>query len=508
VSLQLPLRYRSGPGPKRLAALFSGAALVLAFEPFALAWLAPVALATLILLLEETTPREAAWTGFCFGLGLFTAGTYWLYISLNIMGGLWPPIALLMMLVFIVILATYSALASYATVRFARVSGVLRWLVLFPAFWTLAEWLRGWMFTGFPWLSVGYSQVETMVRALAPVLGVYGVSWATACIAGLLVCLVRAGKVLRGIALTAGLLVFMVLSSFAGYDWTTATDKELRVSLVQGAVSQDLKWTPEQLEPTLELYRDLTRDLEQRDLVVWPEAAIPALPFEIPEYLQELQTAMVESNTQLFTGILTFDIERVEFKNTLWAIGPDERMYHKRHLVMFGEYFPLPRFVRNYMRVMNLPSENIAEGDADQPLLLTQGVPVAATICYELAFGAEQLPFFPAAQLMVNVSNDAWFGDSIAPHQHLQIGQMRALEVGRYLLRATNTGVTAIVNPRGRVVEQIPQFVPGVLNRTVEAYIGATPYVRWGNWPVISGLLVLAVAAIFIRRAAGRTVII
>ena len=181
-------------------------------------------------------------------------------------------------------------------------------------------------------------------------------------------------------------------------------------------------------------------------------------------------------------------------------------MYHKRHLVMFGEYFPLPRFVRNYMRVMNLPSENIAEGSADQPLLMAHGIPVAATICYELAFGAEQLPFLPQAQLMVNVSNDAWFGDSIAPHQHLQIGQMRALEAGRYLIRATNTGVTAIVNPQGRVVEKIPQFVPGVLNGVVEPYIGTTPYVRWGNWPVISGLLLLAVGGIITRRVAMRAV--
>ena len=392
------------------------------------------------------------------------------------------------------------------TVRFAPVSDVWRWLVLFPAFWTLAEWLRGWLFTGFPWLSVGYSQVETFVGALAPILGVYGVSWATVCIAGLLVCVARGGNVLRGVALLSGVVIFIVLSRFAGYAWTTGTDKELRVSLIQGAVSQDLKWTPDQLEPTLQLYRELTREQGQRDLIVWPEAAIPALPFEIPEYLQELHTAMVESNTQLFTGILTFDIERVEFKNTLWAIGPDERMYHKRHLVMFGEYFPLPRFVRNYMRIMNLPSENIAEGSVDQPLLMAQGVPVAATICYELAFGAEQLPFFPAAQLMVNVSNDAWFGDSIAPHQHLQIGQMRALEVGRYLIRATNTGVTAIVNPLGRVVEQIPQFVPGVLNGSVEAYDGVTPYVRWGNWPVIGGLLLLVVAAVVTRRAAVGTV--
>jgi apolipoprotein N-acyltransferase len=420
------------------------------------------------------------------------------------MGGLWPPVALLMMFVFIVLLAAFVALAGYFAVRIAPANDVLRWLVVFPALWTLTEWLRGWVFTGFPWLSIGYSQVETVLGALAPLMGVYGVSWATALVAGLLVCLVRAGYALRGAALIAGVLGFIVLSRLQGFAWTTGTGNELQVTLVQGAVSQDLKWTAEQLEPTLELYRDLSREQGKRDLIVWPEAAIPALPFEIPEYLKELQASMVESNTQLFTGILTYDIERAEFKNTLWAIGPDERMYHKRHLVMFGEYFPLPRFVRNFMRIMNLPSENIAAGSSDQPLLMAKGVPVAATICYELAFGAEQLPFLPEAQLLVNVSNDGWFGDSIAPHQHLQIGQMRALESGRYLIRATNTGVTAIVDPLGRVVDRIPQFVPGVLNGQVEGFVGATPYVRFGNWPVISGVLSLALFAGILSRVTGR----
>ena len=496
-------RLFTGPAPRRWVAFVAGALLVLAFQPFALVWLAPVSLACLMLLLGSASPRQAAWTGFSFGIGLFIAGTYWLYISLNFMGGLWPPIALLMMFVFVALLAAFVALASYLAVRIAPVDDVLRWLVAFPALWALTEWLRGWLFTGFPWLSIGYSQVETFAGALAPLIGVYGVSWATAVGAGLIVCVIRARIFWRVAALAAAAVAFIVLSGVQDYPWTTGTGNKLRVTLVQGAVAQDLKWTPEQLEPTLQLYTELTRAQGQRDLIVWPEAAIPALPFEIPEFLQELHDSMVASNTQLFAGILTYEVDRGEFKNTLWAIGPDERMYHKRHLVMFGEYFPLPRFVRNYMRIMNLPSENIAAGGDDQPLLMAKGIPVAASICYELAFGAEQLPFLPEAQLLVNVSNDGWFGDSIAPHQHLQIGQMRALESGRYLLRATNTGVTAIVDPRGHVVDHIPQFVPGVLNGEVEGYIGATPYVRVGNWPLISGLTLLFLAAVFAGRARG-----
>jgi apolipoprotein N-acyltransferase len=483
---------------KRWVAFVAGCALVLSFQPFALIWLAPFSLACLILLWEGTNARQAGWVGYCFGLGLFTAGTYWLYISLNILGGLWPPVALFMMACLIAVLAIYVALTGYLAVRIAPASGLLRWLVVIPALWTLTEWLRGWLFTGFPWLSIGYSQVETPLGALAPVLGVYGVTWISVLCAGVVVCLVQGAYVARITVFVLSALALMGLLNLRDTQWTQAVDKDLRVTLVQGAVPQELKWKPRQLQPTLDLYQELSISQGERDLIIWPEAAIPALPFEVPGFLQDLNEQMVSTDTQLFTGILTYDLELGEYKNTLWAMGAEEGKYFKRHLVAFGEYFPLPDFAKKLLRIMNLPSESIMPGADEQPLLMVKGVPVAATICYEIAFAAEQLAFFPAAQLMVNVSNDAWFGDSIAPHQHLQIGQMRALETGRYLLRATNTGITAVVNPRGLVVERIPQFQPGVINAVVQPYTGGTPFVRMGNGPLMAALFVVtAIAGLF-----------
>ena len=490
----------SGVARKRWASLVLGAALVLAFAPYSEALVAPFALACLILLWDSSTPRQAGWQGFCFGLGLFTAGTYWLYISLNILGGLWPPMAVLLMLSLIVALAAYVALTGYLSVYLTPQGGAMRWLVGVPAVWTLTEWLRGWLFTGFPWMSVGYSQVDTPLGSLAPLAGVYGVSWATLIAAGLLVSLVQGSIALRVFSVVTGAGAVVALMTIQGTVWTEEVPKPMRVSLVQGAVPQELKWKPQQLQPTLDLYTRMTLEQDRRDLIVWPEAAIPALPFEIPEFLADLRAAMVERDTQLLTGILTYDIDRGEYRNTLLAIGPDDHQYHKRHLVAFGEFFPLPDFALSLLRIMNLPSESISSGEDDQPLLIAKGVPVAATICYEIAFGAEQLQFFPSAELMVNVSNDAWFGDSIAPHQHLQIGQMRALETGRYLLRATNTGITAVVDPRGRVQASMPQFEPGVVNAEVHPYRGATPYVMVGNWPVIGGALALTLLAGFVSR--------
>ena len=469
-----------------LLAFVSGAALVLTFAPFGLPWFAPVSLAALLWLLSDATPVTALRRGFYFGLGLFGCGTYWLYISLNVLGGLLPPFAVLLMLCLIAATACFVAAAAWLTVR-CTMHGNLWWraLVVFPAAWVLTEWGRGWMVTGFPWQSIGYGQVDNPLGALAALGGVYAVTYVAVLLAGALYVAVCSGWVVRGGLASAGVALLVVLQGMYDTEWTTDTGEPLRVGLVQGAVPQELKWDPAQLKPTLDRYRQLSFAMPQRDLIIWPEAAIPAFSFEVPEFIDAMHAELVERDTQLFTGILTYKSETGEFLNTLWAIGAEPGEYHKRHLVMFGEYFPLPDFVKRWLRIMNLPSESISAGATDQPLLTAKGVPVAAMICYELAFGAEQLGLLPEAQLLVNVSNDAWFGDTIAPHQHLQIGQMRARETGRWLLRATNTGITAVVDPAGRVVSRIPQFEPGVVTATAQPRTGATPYVRAGNYPVI-----------------------
>ena len=486
------LQELAGARSGRILAFIAGALLVAAFAPFGLYWLAPLATALLLLLWEAATPRQAAWSGFCFGAGLFVAGTWWLYISLNILGGLWPPIAILLMFGLVMIMAAYIALTGYLTVRLAP-AGPLRWLLIFPAVWTLTEWLRGWFLTGFPWMSLGYSQAESLAGAIAPVAGVYGVTWFVIILAGLLAAAVRLAPKQAAWPVAGIILLLALVSLLDKRDWTLATGDPLQVRLVQGAIPQERKWLPEQLQPTLNLYRELSNGDTNPDLIVWPEAAVPALPFEVRDFLDGLHGEMVERDTQLFLGILTFDSKNGEFFNTLWAIGDEQGKYYKRHLVPFGEYFPVPEFVRKVLRLMNLPSEDIAAGEEGQEPLFVKGVPVAPTICYEIAYGSEQLEFFPQARLLVNVSNDAWFGDTIAPYQHLQINQFRARETGRYLLRATNTGITTVIGPDGRVIDRIPQFEPGYVEASVYPHTGNPPYLRLGNWPVL--ILALTIMA-------------
>jgi apolipoprotein N-acyltransferase len=487
---------------RRISSIAAGLLLPLAFAPFNLFWLAPVSLAVLFFLWEEQSPREAAIVGSFYGIGVFTLGTYWLYISLRQLGGAPIPVVILLMSALVLAMSAYTALAGWLAARIRTKSGPLQWLVVLPAAWVLVEWFRGWFLTGFPWLSIGYSQVDTPVAGWAPILGVHGVSWVVALLAGLGVMFLRGGSRLGQLfAVVAGIVIAGLSMQLQSITWTQPRAEPLRVALVQAAIPQEVKWSPAQLQPTLSYYRDTTLALESPDLVIWPEAAIPALPFEVPDFLDDMNEVMSEQGTQLYSGILTFNLVTGEFRNTLMGIGGYQGSYDKRHLVPFGEYFPVPKFVSNWLRLMNLPSEDVTAGPPLQSTLQVNGIPVAPTICYEVAFGAEQLQFFPDAELMINISNDTWFGDSIAPHQHLQMARMRSLETGRPMLRSTNTGITAIIGANGRILDRIPQFIPGVLTAKVYPHTGITPYIRWGNYPVVCFAFLLLGVAGLRRRA-------
>jgi len=489
---------------RRLIALCSGLLLPLAFAPFDLFWLAPISVAALFFLWEEQTPREAAVIGLFFGFGVFSLGTYWLYISLRQLGGAPIPVVVLLMFGLVFAMGFFFALKGWLQAKLLSNRPLLHGLFVLPAVWVLIEWLRGWVLTGFPWLSLGYSQLDNPLRAWSLVGGVYGTSLTVALLAGVLLILVR--RTSHSTIAAMATLVVLAAGTWVlqGQRWTNRIDTPLSVSLIQAAIPQEQKWLIEQREPTLELYKTQTLALHDKDLVIWPEAAIPALPYEVMPFLTEIDAEMQSRGTQLFTGILSFDTDTGEYRNTLMGLGPALGVYNKRHLVPFGEYFPVPAFVTQWLRLMNLPSEDITPGaDIQEPLYVGK-VPVAPTICYEVAFGAEQRVFLPEAQLLVNVSNDTWFGDSIAPHQHLQMARMRALETGRPMLRATNTGITAVINADGIVEQTIPQFVPGVLSAEVYPETGATPYVRWGNAPVVLlSLLIIAISAVTRFRASG-----
>ncbi|MGD2167038.1 MAG: apolipoprotein N-acyltransferase [Gammaproteobacteria bacterium] len=482
--------------------LVCGALLPLAFAPFDYWLLAPICLAGCFWAIEGAAPKSAFVRALMFGIVSFLGGTYWTFISVNEFGGAPLALSLAAMLGLVLILALFFAVASAAASRFLPASARLRRFAALPAVWVIAEWCRNWMFTGFGWLSVGYSQTDSWLMSFAPLLGLPGVSYAVALTAGAALMLAASQPRERVSGLSIIVAIWGAAWALDGWRWTQPKPELVNVAIVQGAVSQDQKWLPEQYVPTLEKYRSLSLQTSDRDLIVWPEVAVPNLFSSAREYLEGVQTEIAASGGTLITGVLLRSSAGVA-QNAVVAMTTVPQFYVKRHLVPFGEYFPVPAFARNWLRLLDLPYSDLGTGRAEQTPLRVAGELVSVSICYEDVFGHELLSAFPESSLIVNVSNDAWFGRSIAAEQHLQIARMRAAEVGRYVIRATNTGVSAVVNPLGDVIETGPSFEAAVLSATVQGFTGATPYVRTGNVPVVVAAFIALAAAVVTARRRG-----
>lgn len=469
---------------------------MLGFAPFSLFPFSVFALAVLFVQWQHTHGvRAAARLGFAFGFGLFGAGIGWIYVALHDYGDMPFLLAIFATAVFAAFLALFTALIGYIQARL-HAPAWARMAMLMPAIWVLLEWLRGLIFTGFPWMALGYSQAAASPLAgYAPLLGVYGVSLAVAVSAGLIALLWQARWSRQGQAAVAVLLVLWIAgAALRTVGWTQAAGEPFKVSLVQGNIAQELKFREEKLVDTLEIYRKQVLQSDAR-LVVLPETALPVLRHEVPENYAEILRSHVRKNGgDILIG--TFERDNGQYYNSVFTLGTAEsQSYRKNHLVPFGEFIPLrPALGWFINEVLNIPMSDLARGGITQPPLNVAGQKVAVNICYEDVFGEEIIRALPEATLLVNVSNDAWYGNSHAAMQHNQISQMRALETGRMMLRATNTGVTSIIGRDGRIRQMLPQHEAGVLTGQVQGYVGSTPYVRWGN-ALVLGLLVLMLAA-------------
>jgi apolipoprotein N-acyltransferase len=500
----IALFFADQPRLSRLIFFVLGCVTTLTFAPMGLDLLAPLLMLPFLYVCLIVSPRDAAKKAFWFGFGLFLCGTYWIYISVHVFGKAPLWIALLLMIGLTLIMSFYLWLAAWLT---SRLSIGEPWLLLIvaPAVWVLIEWLRGWVLTGFPWLALGYSQIDSPLAGWAPVLGVYGVSLMLMfSSAALIVVYLRRGRQ-QLLAIVVVLLPWIIGAGLRGVEWTESAGSPVQTTIVQGGVSQDRKWLPEQFQSTLDYYRRETQLAQSSELVIWPEVAIPSVTDLVEDYVALLESdARIAGQTIMF-GILERVHERsdeAKVYNSVVMLGSEggsRSVYRKRHLVPFGEYFPVPASVREWMRMMSLPHNDLTPGAAIQPLpVAANGTAISVAICYEDAYGSEQLYSMEDAGMLVNVSNDAWFGDSIAPHQHLEIARMRALEVGRFAVRATNTGISAFIGPDGKILDAGPQFEPVSMTMGIEPRKGATPYMGWANKPVI-GFCLLVLGVFWIR---------
>ncbi len=476
--------------PVLLLSLVAGVVAVAGFAPLNIWFLPVLSLAVLFGLLAQThSMRRGFLIGLFWGWGFFLGGVSWIYVSLSVYGGMPMVLAALATFLFCSLLALFPALVgAFTACPHNRLSPTMRLLILAPLSWGMTEWVRNGLFTGFPWLSVGYSQVpDSPLAGYAPLLGVYGVSFTLALMAALLAwtVIIRGTITQRAWAVSAILALGIGGQALRAIDWTTPTGKPTTVALLQGNIPQDMKWLPERTHSTLESYARMAT-ASPAQLIVMPETALPLFESDIPEaYRAGLESLGRKNGGDILTGLPTGSANGAYYNSVVSFGSALSQRYHKVHLVPFGEYIPLKAVWGWVIQVLHIPLSDFARGDINQAPLAIGGQQVAANICYEDAFGEEIIRQLPAASVLVNVSNLAWFGDSFAPWQHAQMSQMRALETGRMVLRATNTGLTAIINKKGRVLASLPPFTTGSLSGSIQGYTGSTPYVRWGNAPIL-----------------------
>jgi apolipoprotein N-acyltransferase len=422
--------------------------------------------------------------GWWFGFGWFQAGTYWLYICLVGNGGVPLWLAAVLMLGLTSLMGSYNAFLGRFVAYSIIHSPCSMWLklCLMVSGLTAVEYFRAWFLSGFPWLALGYSGLDTPLQALAPVTGVYGMSvvlYAFAVALGL-----GGVATLRSrqwwIAVLAAVVGSMSLSTLS---FVRPVGNALSVAMVQGAIPQDEKWQQGREAEITGRYIGLTESALGADLIVWPESSLPYLYQDAERLLSSLNALAKLKHSTLILGLI--HAQAGNYYNGIAVLGEPVQWADKRHLVPFGEYFPVPGWVRQWMRLANLPYTDFTPGSEPQPLLYAKGQALASTVCYEDAFNEEQRSNLDHATLLVNVTNDTWFGDSTAPHQHLQISRMRALEAGRYLIRAANSGISAVIGPDGSVRVRSAQFEPMVLQGQVIPLTGMTPFARFGNAPVL-----------------------
>lgn len=466
-------------------ALLAGLSLPLAYSPFDLFPLAVIAPAMLFYLWQQGSAARAAWRGFLFGFGMFGVGVSWVYVSMHNFGNMPAPLAAFATALLVAGLAFYPALLGYLQARLFHRVGMLHALLVLPALWVLFEWWRGWFLSGFPWLNLGYSQVDTPLAGYAPLLGVYGVSLAVALSSGFVVgCLRDRRRMVVWLALFV--TVWLGGLILGRIEWAEPEGAMLRATLVQGNVPLREKWNPAQRAVILERYRQLSVTAPPSELIVWPEAAIPTAFNQVdPDFLSGLREFARRRKTDFLIGVIERDANRRDYYNSVIALGSADGVYRKQHLVPFGEYVPLKPLFYWLMNNLQIPMSDLSPAPTAQAPLTAAGRIIGVSVCYEDAFGEELIRFLPQATLLVNVSEDAWFGHSLAPHQRLQMARLRALETARPMLRAANTGPSAAIDHRGQVIVQSPQFRAMFLHVEIQPMRGITPYVRMGNLLVV-----------------------
>ncbi len=486
-------------------ALFLGALVPLSFAPFntqsslfSYLFFLPVSL-FLYQCMHNQTAKEAFYKGWFFGIGLFAVGVSWMYVAIHDFGAAHWSLAVFFTGLFVLFISVYYGVFSWIIFKITVTtktdeSNML--LFYLPVSWVFCEWLRSWVLTGFPWLLSGYPMIETPLAGYAPIIGIYGLSLLAILLSTLLIIRLKAIVSLTGMG-----AVFVGGALLGQIQWSEPVGQALSVALIQGNVNQSVKWDRWQLEKTKQIYISLSRkQWQDNDLVIWPENAIPVFYHTLENtFYHDLELQAKKTDTELVTGLPVFDDDTEQYYNALTNLGGQQGYYYKTHLVPFGEYVPLAALIRGLVQFFNLPMSGFSAGEAGQSPVIIKGYKAVITLCYEDVFPQDMMSQISTSQFMINLSNNGWYGDSFAPHQHLEMARMRALETSRELIRSTTSGISALIDSNGHVMVRGPQFKQAVINGRIQPRMGTTPYVFWTNYPIII-LFVIAVATYWWRQ--------
>ncbi len=478
-------------------------ACVFDFAPqSSLSWLAAVlsevSLAGFLLLLMSLTPRRARRFGYIFGLGVFAWGLNWVYISMSTFGGAPLFFALGANILVVLYLSLYWLAIAFFIMKLGKTPN--QRLLLAPAVIALVEWLRSFFLIGFPWLSIGYGFVDNVLGQCAAYVGVFGVSFLAVWLVVIL--LLDVSKYLRAVLLAVTLCCVAVMEYLPSITPDSAKSASAKVSLVQGNMPVITRYDNQRMMKNTLQYQKLTKELlrvEQPDVIIWSESAIPFFYVEVGGFLEEMLHLQQEQHFDFITGIARVDWRTKAAYNAIFlqTQRQEQQFYDKVHLLPFGEYLPFRSLFAFFERFVSIPRADFSRGTAVQAPFRAGGLVFSPSICFEAVFGNEIRRSAQHAQVLLNISNDAWFGRSKAQAQHVNIARMRAIENRKPLVRATNDGRTVFVDSRGRITHSLPPFTAGTLTAVVTASNVRTGYAIWGD-KLVLGLSVIMILAIYL----------
>lgn len=492
-----------------------GALAVLGFAPFNLWPFTILSFAMLIISIQGKTTKQAMLIGFVWGIGFYTAGINWLYSCLKTFGHLPAIGAILLLLLLISYLALYPTFFAYLSTKFLPPKhNAITFSIGIAVFWFISEWLRSTLISGFPWLLLGYSQTDGPLHPLAALIGVRGISF-TLCLIAVALSYLWDALQKKHINITWTPLLFIAICFLSAHFFNTKLwvteqeDKTTEFALIQGNIAQQKKWLPREKWPIINKYTELSTQHWDADIIVWPEAAIPAFESELPSYLEYLDKEAKRNNSALITGILDFMPSKRNYYNNVIVLGTNGNdkyisshipRYTKHQLTPFGEYVPLEPVFRFLSNIFDLPYSSFSRGQYKQKNLIAKGRTFATAMCYEIIFDKQVKDNVTIdTNFILTVSNDTWFGSSIGPLQHMQMAQMRVRELQKPLIRATNNGVTAVTDALGNITQQLPQFEENVLKAKVIPTYGKTPFNIYGYWLLIALVILYLIALCYLR---------